>query len=398
MKNVKRISLLLVATLVLSCFVGVSAYADDTLEDEYFIIDTDIIFASVPDEYDFDPYGSYGEDIEFCFYDDEFNSIMFYVYENNKMADGTRSVTDEQAVKFVDDYYCTPWGYVLDKTTVKKTVVNGVSALRVDGKTYYPEDEMTEFYYGLTVYLLATNENIFMIAFDSVEEDVEEGIIKAVMSTVLVNGTYFEGDKLNATHDFSGAPTYEDALLKASNDYDDMSFEELLNEEIPEDIYGIMVVIIVGIFIVPTVIVIALAIVFGLKYKKKNEELDEYKRRFGNVNTNYYNPNPAGYQAYPQAQPMPQPNMAQPYSSNAYGMPNNQAYGNVNLQSPINGANSPIPPAQAPAQPMQMPAPPVNMPTPPVQSPTPPVQPTVNPQSINNLAPELQESRADENK
>lgn len=396
MKNVKKLSLLLVFSLLIFCFSGVSIFAaDDVAEKEFFVIDTDILFASVPEDYEFDPYGG-AEYTTYNFADEDCNTVSFMVFENNEMPQGIRNVTDQQAIEFAEKNYADYWEYVLDKITVKKSVVNGISALKIDGSSCYAEDfGIEEYYFGFSAYILATRENIFLIVFDSCEQTADQGVIKSVMASLLVNGTYFEGDKLNATHDFSNALTFEEALARDVEVFDSTGINAVLNG-MSEDFIPIILIIVGLIYIVPTLVIIILAIVFGVKYNKNKKQLQEYELRFGNFNGfNYNMGNPMNTQAYSQTQmPSYMGNINQTvnpgaYANQAYNTPGATVYGN-------NGGfaqpqNNPVPP-------VNMPVPPVNNPVQPVNTPSSAVNTEANPQTVNNLAPELQDSKADENK
>ena len=57
MKNVKKLAFVLVLSLLASCFFGISAFAEDkAVEKNYFEINTDILYAKIPDDFDFEPY------------------------------------------------------------------------------------------------------------------------------------------------------------------------------------------------------------------------------------------------------------------------------------------------------------------------------------------------------
>ena len=152
--------------------------------------------------------------------------------------------SDWQSGKICTFFCGKKTGVLVYRTTVKKVLVNGISALHIDGATCYEEDYgQKEYYFGFAAYLLTTNENIFLIVFDSCEGKVDESLINCVMNSLLVNGTYFEGDKLNATHDFSKALPFEQALAKDVDSSDNSVITESL-EDLPENFFPIIMVVV----------------------------------------------------------------------------------------------------------------------------------------------------------
>lgn len=385
MKNVKKLSLILALSLLASCLLGVSAFAGDkAVEKDYFEINTDILYAKIPDDFDFDPYGTMNFYDTYYFSDGDCNTLQFEVIENTIAPEGVRKLTNEQAIEIVEDYYGTPISYLVEKATVERIMINGISTLKIDGLfSWYPlnskgfKEDNTVF--GMRAYILATKENVFLIVFESFEEELNkyyDSYINGVISSLLINGTYFEGDSLTVTHDFSNAPAYDAAIADDVKKYDNEWGDSDYNDEIFDDeslgvfeegFSVIMIIISIFTMILPTIIFIILAVVFGLKYNKNKKKLDEYEARYGFKGMNSFN----------------NPNLAQPDN---YGY-NNQPYGaQGNGAKPYNSDFSFN--NQAP----------VNMPAPPTQAPIPPQDPTVNSQTVSNLAPELQDSQADENK
>lgn len=396
MKNVKKIALVLALSLLISCFLGISAFAgDEAIEKDYFEVNTDILYAKIPDDFDFEPYSTMSYTETYYFYDYDLGSIQFIVLENNKAPNGIQALTNNQAIEIVEDYYGAQWSYIIENAKVTKATVNGISALRIDGAfSYYPFDsadfQEDDMYFGMCAYLLATKENVFVIVYESWYEDVEIEDFEEVISTVLINGTYFDGDKLTVSHDFSSAPDYRDATIADAKEFDENWDDSFYDDDIfGEEAFGVFeqgfsaIVIVVCIFtlILPTVIFIILAIVFGLKYNKNKKKLEQYEARYGFKGLNLYNNLNA-------VQPDNYSYNQQPYGTQGY---NAQPYGAQGYNAPQQQPNMYQQPANTPVYP-------VDMPTSPTETPTPPVQPTVNPQPVSNLAPELQDSQADENK
>ncbi len=368
MKNVKKIALVLVLSLLVSCFFGISAFAvDEAIEKDYFEINTDILYAKIPDDFDYDPYGSMNYYDTYYFSDGDCNTLQFEVIKNSIAPEGVRKLTNEQAIEIVEDYYGATMSYIIEKATVEKIMVNGISALKIDGVfSWYPlnskgfEEDNTVF--GMRAYIFATKENVFLVVFESFEDEINkyyDSYINGVISSILVNGTYFEGDTLTVTHDFSSAPAYDDAVSQDFKKYDENWDDDFYDDEMfDEEFFGVfedgfsVIVIVVCIFtlILPTVIFIILAIVFGVKYNKNKKKLEQYEARYGFKGLNYNNPNPTQPDNYGYNQ--------QPYGTQGY---------NAQPQQP-----------DMYQQPVDTPVPPVNTPTQPVQSPTPPQDPTEN--------------------
>ena len=174
MKNIKKICVLLAAVFVFSSVLCCTAFA--TGVSEGYVIDTDIVYAELPDDYTLDFVDNY-----FYFSDDNFNSIVVEAIENKAAPDGITELTEE----FVKDFFLNVYllegdetyadYYKLEDVTAKKTKVNGISAYELIGK--YAEtddcgDENCEdvYVYPFCSYIFATKENIVMVTYEECED------------------------------------------------------------------------------------------------------------------------------------------------------------------------------------------------------------------------------------
>lgn len=294
MKNIKKICVLLAAVFVFSSVLCCTAFA--TGDSEGYVIDTDVVYAELPDDYTLDFVDNY-----FYFSDDDFNSIVVEAIENKAAPDGITELTEE----FVKDFFLNVYllegdetyadYYKLEDVTAKKTKVNGISAYELIGK--YAEtddcgDENCEdvYVYPFCSYIFATKENIVMVTYEECEDkaiDTED--INQVLATLAINGTYFDGDVPTVTHDFSTAPAYKEALLKAD---EEMYFEDgdLFggDEEFAAETMFVTKIVMIIIFVVPFVIVAVVAVIMIIVYAKNKKKLNEYELKYGSLDS--YNP------------------------------------------------------------------------------------------------------------
>ena len=294
MKNIKKICVLLAAVFVFSSVLCCTAFA--TGVSEGYVIDTDVVYAELPDDYTLDFVDNY-----FYFSDDDFNSIVVEAIENKAAPDGITELTEEFVKGFFLNVYLLEGDetyadyYKLEDVTAKKTKVNGISAYELIGK--YAEtddcgDENCEdvYVYPFCSYIFATKENIVMVTYEECEDkaiDTED--INQVLATLAINGTYFDGDVPTVTHDFSTAPAYKDALLKAD---EEMYFEDgdLFggDEEFAAETMFVTKFVMIIIFVVPFVIVAVVAVIMIIVYAKNKKKLNEYELKYGSLDS--YNP------------------------------------------------------------------------------------------------------------
>ncbi len=319
MKNIKKISLLLAVIFVFS--LSFTAFAHD---DRKPIEDNDKIYANVPWEYEASVFRN-----SLAYSDEEGNTITYCVGENKFAPDGITKLTPEKA-QVVFEYFYLYDGDIerineccVEYKSTDTPKVNGYSCyLLTGGYSYSEEDEQCDdFLYSFCSYVFATKENIFVVAYEGIDADVDNmSDLVVAVSGIVFNGTPLNGDKPehNANHSFSDSPTFEEAVLKAQEEAISRVMEE-------ENIVGIFAGTMVAIFIVPTAILFIIAIVLITKYSKNKKLIKRYEMTYGDIPT--YNSYQQSYGGYGYNQPY-----NQPYNP-PYHPPTDPAYQN-NPQTP----------------------------------------------------------------
>lgn len=302
-----KIALISVTLCLIMMFSCVSVFA---VEDD-FVIDTDTVYAVIPDDLYF---SSYEGDYYYYFEDDDYsNCLSIMVLDNEVAPEGLKKADKNIIGNYFSEAYI--WEYDEDyKQTIKikydkseLTSVNGLTAYYLQGAYGFSDYEDWEYdcpFYG---YVFATKENIVIVCLETALYDGDIEYLNETVASLRINGTYLDGDKPTQSHTFS-EETFEDALqadIDASEWYypDDLSGLPESDEEFAEffNIFtDIMVVVIVLSCIVPTIALIVLAIVFGVKYNKNSKKVKMYEDRFGY----------RGWGAYPN-------DMASPYQQSA---------------------------------------------------------------------------------
>ncbi len=286
MKNIKKLSLLIVIVLVASFSFSFSVFAHDDIKE---IEKNDKIYAHVPWEYELSVYSN-----SLCYEDDEGNCLEFCVGENKFAPEGITSLEKGQVQK-VFEHFCLCDGDLeridecfVDYETTEKGEVNGYSCYYLQGKYSYNEEDIDGFFaYYFNAYVFATKENIFVVGYEDIEGNTEyPGDLMNAVYGIVFNGTHFKGDKpeQNADHDFSNSPAYEDVVLASQGPI----FED--------GVLGIAAVIAIIMTVVPTLIVIFIAIVLIRKYNKVKKTLRQCELTYGSISQyNAYNQNYGGY-------------------------------------------------------------------------------------------------------
>lgn len=219
--------------------------------------------------------------------------ITFIPFKNDESTDFS-SYSDEKLDSFGDyledileaENYCD-YSFVSAQSGV---AINGVSGVKLKFKYDDYDDEL----YNEVMYLVAGKNQIIGISFRSFGsfplEDEE-----TVLSSFVLNDELFEDEAFKNTVDFTSAPDYYTALSEdvANIDewlYGDSDGSSAIGSNISgNDIYDdldadaaiIGIVAMVLFFVLPTVIVTALAIVFIVKYSKNKKKVKEYENKFG---------------------------------------------------------------------------------------------------------------------
>jgi len=320
MKNIKKISLLLVVIFTFSITLSFNSFAHD---DRKPIEDNDKIYANIPWEYEASVFTN-----SLAYSDEEGNTITYCVGENKFAPDGITKLTPEKA-QVVFEYFYLYDGDIegineccVEYKTSDTPKVNGYSCYLLTGNYSYSEvdGQCDDFVYSFCSYVFATKENIFVVAYEGVDADVDNmSDLVVAVSGIVFNGTPLNGDKPehNANHDFSNSPAFEDAVLKTQEETISRVMEE-------ENIVGIFAGVMVAVFIVPTAILFIIAIVLITKYSKNKKLLKRYEMTYGDIPT--YNAYQQNYGGYGYNQPYNQPYQQPPVNPVYQNKPQTPSY------------------------------------------------------------------------
>lgn len=300
MKNIKKLSLLLAVVLVLSFTLSLGTFANDDVKP---IEDNDKIFTLLPSEYEISVFSDC-----LSYSDDYGNYIEFCVGENKFAPNGITSLEKGQIQKVFEHFYLYDGNIeridecsVLYKTT-EKTTANGYYCYYLSGKYAYTEEDIdSDFACFFNAYVFATKENVFIVGYEDIEGNLENlGELNTVVSGIVFNGTYFDGDKpeRNGDHDFSNSPAYNDVVTAAQENFMSNAFED-------DGMVAMMTFFIVLVTIIPTAVLIIIAIVLICKYSKNKKKLKRYELTYGSVPS--YNIPPQNYGGYGYNQPVNAP-------------------------------------------------------------------------------------------
>jgi len=297
MKNIKKLSLLLVVVLVLSFSFTFGAFAHDDIKT---IEDNDKIFTHIPWEYELSVFSDC-----LSYSDDYGNYIEFCVGENKFAPSGITSLEKGQIQKVFEHFYLYDGDIErIDECFIKyklaeKRKANGYSCYYLEGNYAYSEEDLNgEFAYYFNAYVFATKENIFIVGYEDIEGNLENiGDLNTTVYGIVFNGTLFDGDKpeKNGDHDFSNSPSYNDVVTAAQEDFMGNVFED-------DGMVSMVTFFIVLVTILPTLVLIIVAIILMSKYSKNKKKLKRYELTYGSVPS--YNMPPQNYGGYGYNQPV----------------------------------------------------------------------------------------------
>ncbi len=239
-----------------------------------------------------------------------YEGIDIIVEGNLRFPDGIKNtpenIIEERFRAFFYDVEETGFAEI---KTLEKGEINGISACYIYG---YIDNEL--YSDDIFAYILTTHETLFIVYTTLSSGTQDEGkqpvYLKDFMKTFLVNGTYYNGEKLSKPHDFSKEEHYIDALER-----------DMLTEDYYEynDDFDVILGFIIASFTLPVVL-----IVFIVLYFKTKKKLKEYKEFFGTIeqarSAMYQQQMQRGYQPYGNPQyygyNMQQP--VQPYNQGGY--------------------------------------------------------------------------------
>ena len=320
MKNIKKLSILLAITLIITIAFSITAFAGDIKEIE----ENDKIYSIIPVGYEL---SIFGDDLAYSH--ENGNYIEFCVDENKFAPKGITALNESQVEAVFKHYYLNEGNlerlsesYIAcDK--VEKIIANGYNCYYLTGKYAFSEKDLDSYFaYYFHAVVFATKEEIFIVAFESYEaiSKLSDTDLPTVLSGIVLNGTHFEGDKPenNAEHDFSASPAYSEVVTAAQGALFGDMFED-------ESMVAVISAVILLFTVVPTAVVAIIAIVLIVKYSKNKKKLAKYEATYGNAQG--YNP------------------MQQNFGGYGYNPPVNQPY-----QAPVNPAYNPAPTYQNPPQ------------------------------------------------
>ncbi len=316
MKNIKKLSLLLAISLIITVVFSITAFANDNSKE---IDANNKIFAFIPADYELSVYGD-----DLAYSHENGNYIEFCVDENKFATEGITALNKGQVEKVFEHYYLNEGDlesindYTVAYDKVEKIIANGYNCYYLTGRYAFSEEEIdTDFAYYFHSVVLATKEEIFIVAFESYEaiSKLSATDLPTVLSGIVFNGTHFENDKPenNADHDFSSSPAYSDVVTASQGALFGDMFED-------ESMVAIVSAVILLFTVVPTVVVVIIAIASIVKYSKNKKKLAKYEATYGS--SQGYNPMQQNYGGYGYNPPVNQPYQPpvnpqyQPYSSN----------------------------------------------------------------------------------
>ncbi len=349
MKNIKKISKTLAIAFILSSLfcIGAFAHTENCVEIEK----NNKIYACLPEGYEY-----YGYTDNLCYCDAEGNTIAFGICENKFAPNGITEL-NESKIQTIFDYIYLAEGdmeyvnsYDVTYSSIEKRTVNGMQAYEIKG--HYENT----FVYPFCAYIFATKEDVIAVVYEDINDRIADySDIKHTLETLVINGTYLGNDKPTVTYNFEGLPSFEQAIEQAEESYDNGFYDDIMGDGLMNAVAGFIVLFTV----VPTLVIVIIAIVSIVKYIKNKEKLSQYERVYGPL------------EMYNAPMQYPGQNFAAGYSQN---------YGSAYNQSPANPYNIPYSQQAQPVTPIQ-------------QNPT-PVQPQEEQtQTVqNNLSPELYDS------
>lgn len=312
-KTVKALALALVFII---SFGFVTASAKGT------VLSNDKFYVELPEG--FEVCTDYGDSHYYFENEYSYEGIDIIVEGNLRFPDGIKNtpenIIEERFRAFFYDVEETGFAEI---KTLEKGEINGISACYIYG---YIDNEL--YSDDIFAYILTTHETLFIVyttlSSGTQQEGKQPAYLKDFMKTFLVNGTYYNGEKLSKAHDFSKEEHYIDALER------DVLSEDYYEYNSNVDSFA-AVIIFLG-FAFPILFIVLIVL-----YVKTRKKLKEYKEFFGTIeqarSAMYQHQMQRGYQPYG----------------------NQQYYGyNINMQQPVQPYNQGgYAPQQQPQQPIQ---------------------------------------------
>lgn len=286
-KFVKRV-LVFISLLVILSITFVPSFAAVANGSEEFKVYNDLFSAVIPKGYSL----LYSEDVYrfICEKNNDTCYITFSVFQNADSFDAA-SLSGFELAEFAENVasvlkesaHCD-YDYVSSESGVD---INGVKSVKLT----YKYDDYDDEKYNAVMYMVSGKASFSCISFFSFGDFPAEDV-NAVLNSYAANDELFNGQSFTNKVDFTGAPSYEEALLADVNDTDewlygtDDDFDmydydiDMTDEELMGMTYNVMLVACI-IFAVPTIAVFAVAVVFIVKYVKNKKKLKDYQSKYG---------------------------------------------------------------------------------------------------------------------
>ncbi len=257
------------------------------------VLSNDKFYVEIPDG--FEICTDYGDD-HYYFENSEnvYEELNIYVEANFNFPDGIKKANEDiienRFERFISDKEISE----IDVEKIEKGNINGINACYVFG-TYDGSVDGEQF---LHAYILTTKENIYIVsaviyAIDKPNFEKEPDYLKETISSFLVNGTYYDGEKLAKPHDFSKVEHYIDALER------DMLTDAYYEHNYNVDAFATVIIFLGLAFPIVFIVLIVL-------YVKTRKKLKEYKEFFGSIEqakvAMYQQQMQRNYQPYSNAQ------------------------------------------------------------------------------------------------
>ncbi len=265
----KAIKILSLALVFIMAFGVVNASAKGK------VLSNDKFYAEIPEnfnictEYGDDHYylEDVSKDISSKTYTGTIKNIEIFVEGNILFPDGIKDtdigVIKDRFAKFV--YIEESSEFEIKKA--EKGSINGITTCYIYGII---NDGISEEF--LHAYILTTKENLYVVTTTNYSDayEKEPEFFKELMSSFLVNGIHYNGEKLTKSHDFSKAERYIDALER-----------DVLTEDYEK--YNSGMDSFVTFFVFTALALPIFLIIFLVLYIKTRKKLKEYKEFFGPI-------------------------------------------------------------------------------------------------------------------
>ncbi len=306
MKNIKKLAFILTAFLLFSSLFCITTFAE---ESQLYVVDTSTVYAEIPEDFYFFPFID-----SFNFTNDKNDNIQIFQADNFNIENGVKRLTREKAFDIYKYYFNIDtdyYEYKINEGKVEK--INGISAYIISGdmiSEYTECDELDDesgnivpgesCYQYFVVCIFATRENTIIVSYESGGEKTKEHVEKAekLIKSVLINGTYFDNEKLSVSHNFMNSPAFEDALQTATDNFNP-------TDHMDTGFIKSTVAIFFLLFCGPVIVFIIVAIINIVNYSKNKKKLKRYELTYGSIPK--YNAYPKNYNGYGYNQPVNQP-------------------------------------------------------------------------------------------